>query len=114
MFDPQPDDVRPFHCGTQYMDWKVRNCETCARQSDPDEMLDEMPCDIERALVEACLSDGRIPLAIANRMHPRRDGYGWPCMEHDPPFSNVLPDGSATPQPARTQRPASDWPNLAR
>jgi hypothetical protein len=91
------DGVRPFYCGSQYADWQMANCDSCTKQAPPDVSLDEMPCEIERALSWACVDDGKIPLPIADRMG-RADGrYNWPCREHDPPFVNVRADGSVDP-----------------
>jgi hypothetical protein len=88
------ESVIPFYCGTQYGDWTMNNCDSCTKAAPPEASLDEMPCEIERALVWACLDDGRIPLPIADRMGRGGDRYTWPCREHDPPFMNVKPDGT--------------------
>jgi hypothetical protein len=88
--------VRPFSNGLQYMDWLCNNCDECSKQADPDASLDEMPCEIERALAWACLDDGRIPLAIAERMGQTRypDRYSWPCKERDPMWADwAEPEG---------------------
>lgn len=84
------ETVRPFSNGSQYMDWTANNCETCTKAAPPDVSLDEMPCEIEKALTWACLDAGTIPLPMADRMgYPGGAVYGWPCPEHDPPFKNV-------------------------
>jgi hypothetical protein len=86
------DDIRPFSNGTQYADWYENNCRSCTKRA-PDDGTN-VTCEIELALIEAYLDTGRIPLPIADRMG-RSDGrYTWPCMEHDPPFINVRPDGT--------------------
>jgi hypothetical protein len=76
------EGVRPFDSGTQYLDWTNANCCTCAKMADEQASLDEMPCDIERALVEAQFDAGRIPLEIADRMGRDEGRYIWNCLEH--------------------------------
>ncbi len=87
-------DVRPFSCGSQFGDWSASNCGSCKKAAAPDVGYDDMPCEIEKALAWAYLTDGRIPLEIADRMGHGSGRYGWPCMEHDPPFVNVRSDGT--------------------
>lgn len=88
--------VRPFSNGTEYQDWVWANCNACAKRYD--EAAATWHCDIERALNEACIGDGRIERAIAERMgatddsrtlHRTPDGWaltvlGWPCAERAP------------------------------
>lgn len=97
--DTTDQTVRPFSNGTQYMDWQCSNCDSCKKQAPADASLDKMPCEIEAALVLACLGDGRIPLPIWDRMGHDEQRYVWPCKEHDPPFVNVI-DGHKV-DPAR-------------
>ncbi len=82
----EPETIHPFSNGTQYMDWTTANCDTCRKQAPADASLDEMPCEIEAALVWASLDAGRVPLPIADRMGRGEGRYNWPCKEHDPPF----------------------------
>lgn len=80
--------IRPFSNGCQYMDWDLGNCATCER--DPE------VCEIAVALLCAGFGDGAVTADIAQRMgytdYGWQDGlpcYGWPCLEHDPPFDNI-------------------------
>lgn len=86
--------VRPFYCGTQYMDWLENNCyRGCSKAAPVDATLDEMPCEIERALSWACMDDGTVSAEMGRRMGlPRWEGYySWPCPEHDPPWAEEGP-----------------------
>ena len=92
------DTVIPFSNGTQYLDWSESNCRTCTKAAPPDvSRWEDMPCAIERALSEAVMADGRIPLAIWDQMGHDQDRYVWPCLAHSPPFKNVLPNGEVDP-----------------
>jgi hypothetical protein len=88
------ETVRPFGSGSQYADWTMNNCDTCTKAAPRDASLDEMPCQIEKALAWACVTDGMIPLPIANAMGHSNRRFTWPCLQHDPPFVNVRPDGT--------------------
>lgn len=73
---------RPFSNGTQYMDWTNANCNRCKKSA----LLNSeggYNCVIEKALLEAYLTDGEVEEQIANRM-----GYllnqgkdNWMCPE---------------------------------
>lgn len=82
------DSARPFSNGTQYLDWQGGNCCRCSRMAPDGATLDDVTCEIERALIEAVFGDGRIPLPVAERMGQTEWGgrYTWPCKEKDPPF----------------------------
>lgn len=83
------NSVRPFSSGSQYGDWTDSNCRTCdLRWREELHTGLPCPCGIEQALLVACFGDGRIPLAIADRMGHGEGRYGWPCREHSPPFVN--------------------------
>lgn len=88
---PDDDRVYVFSCGSQYVDWLDNNCCGCRKQADPEASLDEMPCDIERALSWAAVDDGRIPLPVADRMGKtaNKGRYSWPCPERDPPWADA-------------------------
>lgn len=102
------EGVIPFSNGTQYLDWQESNCRSCRKAAASDvSQWDDMPCEIERELSLACALDGRIPLTIWNRMGHDNGRYVWPCMEHDPPFKNVRPDGEVDPA---VKRPAPAGP----
>ena len=88
MATDQGQRVWPFSCGTQSMDWDQSNCCTCRR--DPE------ICEVSVALMVACFDDGTVSPEIAKRMGYTDYGwkggvprYGWPCLEHDPPFENL-------------------------
>ncbi len=75
------DTIRPFSNGTQFMDWTAANCDRCAKAADRDNPPRRCPCDIEQALLEACMGDGMIPLPIADRMGRDQGRYNWKCGE---------------------------------
>jgi len=79
------ETMRPFYSGTQYLDWQCANCDRCAKQAPADAGLDEMPCEIEAALVLAAFDGGMVPLSIAQRMAAveNRGRYGWQCGEFE-------------------------------
>ena len=73
--------MRPFYCGSQYLDWVASNCERCKKGS-IDEI--EIRCPIQRTLDAACIGDGEISDAMAVRMgitEETKNAYGWPCAE---------------------------------
>lgn len=88
MNDEHSETIRPFHSGSHFGDWCASNCSTCTK-APPEADYDSMPCEIEKALSLAYMTDGRIPLLIADRMGHGEGRYGWPCLAHDPPFRNV-------------------------
>jgi len=75
--------IIPFSNGSQYMDWTYRNCDRCRKQAPTEVSLDEIPCEIERALIWAMVDDGKIPLPIAERMKLDKRAYTWPCGEFE-------------------------------
>ncbi len=85
MSDTTDESVYVFSNGSQYMDWQENNCCGCRKQAGPDVSLDEMPCEIERALSRAAVDDGRIPLLIADRCGATANKirYSWRCPERE-------------------------------
>lgn len=75
--------IIPFSNGSQYADWQSCNCERCQKSvtvTDPGG--DQWPtCEIESALLEADIFDGRISDEIAQRMGYDQERYVWPCGE---------------------------------
>ena len=79
------DRVRPFYCGTQYLDWLNRNCFRCAKveyDDDPDKC--RFDCEIEKALSRADTDDGTIAADLARRMDCTGKDYLWGCPERQP------------------------------
>lgn len=70
--------VRPFHCGTQYLDWENSNCCRCKKYTD-----DASGCEIMQALAYASVSDGTVSPEMAERMGYKKGAYLWPCAEVD-------------------------------
>lgn len=75
--------LRPFGSGSQYSDWTGCNCDRCekgARLLGPDAWP---TCEIEAALIESYVGDGKVDEAIAERMGhtDNADSYVWPCNE---------------------------------
>lgn len=95
------ESVVPFSNGSQFGDWQESNCASCTKGRLAATSFDQLVCEIDRALAEAYVGEGRIPLAIWDRMGHDDGRYVWPCREHDPPFKNVRPDGSVDPSVKR-------------
>ena len=77
--------IRPFYCGTQYLDWEASNCERCKKGSEPEGDL-PLKCEIQEALTVAYLDDGTVSSRIAERMGITKetDMSGvWCCSEVD-------------------------------
>jgi len=74
--------IRPFSCGTQYLDWSASNCVTCKKSG-----MAPPQCDIERALISGCFGDGTVTESIAKRMGWVKGPafhYIWECPEREP------------------------------
>ena len=70
------DGIRPFSCGTQYIDWENANCCQCKKYSD-----DASACDLQLALSVACVGDGTIDWETAERIGYEQGQYCWACSE---------------------------------
>ncbi len=84
--------IRPFSCGSQYVDWTIANCHSCSKAWDGNtDWRNPSRCEIEDRLLLACFNDGMISPEIAKRMgYPENgDEYIWPCPEHNPPFGRA-------------------------
>ena len=73
--------IRPFYCGSQYMDWLASNCERCKKYD-----LEYSSCEIDCALFEGAWCDGTVTEEIAVRMgflvNGKQNGkYNWMCCE---------------------------------
>ena len=55
----------PFSNGMEFAGWVKNNCSVCAKSYDNDAR--KWRCDIERALGEAYLGNGTMPIALARR-----------------------------------------------
>lgn len=75
--------MRPFSNGTEYDLWTEANCGCCRKAADRNNPPARCECDIEEALVEACISDGEVGDDIARRMGAigHKPGYIWICPE---------------------------------
>ena len=76
--------VSLFSTGSQFADWTSKNCDHCKKAMA--ENASRYTCDIEKALWDAYMSDGKVDKAIAHRAcyHPSAGGigyYNWPCDE---------------------------------
>jgi len=79
----QQQDIHPFYSGSQYADWTICNCARCSKGA---HLLgpDALPtCEIELALGEAYILDGKVNAEIARRMGYAAEGwaYTWQCHE---------------------------------
>jgi len=70
------DRIYIFSNGSQYADWQASNCHRCKKF--PWTLPD---CDIDIALAEAYLNNGKVSQEIANRAGYDPDKYVWPCSE---------------------------------
>lgn len=81
------EEVRPFSCGTQYGDWRDRNCWQCRKSYDSTEPKpkDGMgPCEIDNALGLAYLGSGSVTKEIGKRMgYDNPLAYSWECPEKE-------------------------------
>lgn len=77
--------MRPFHCGSQYVDWTSRNCDRCKSSWDDGMAVPYGPCEIDNALSAACLEDGQVSDEIGKRMGAGADplSYSWECPEKE-------------------------------
>lgn len=73
------DNVRPWHCGSQFSDWIDRNCERCVKY-EPDGP--PAACEIDRGIMQAMVS-GDMPLHLAERAGwvEGEFPYTWECPE---------------------------------
>ncbi|KPL74959.1 hypothetical protein AC812_10615 [Bellilinea caldifistulae] len=69
--------IKTFDTGTQFADWRHRNCERCALRWRDNRYF----CLIERALDEAYIGDGYVDDDIAARMGYSDTEYTWDCPE---------------------------------
>jgi hypothetical protein len=79
--------VRPFRCGSQYGDWRSRNCDRCVKSYDnqkPQPTNGMGPCDIDNAVGLAYLGSGSVTPEIGKRMgYTSSLEYGWDCPERE-------------------------------
>jgi hypothetical protein len=75
--------VHPFHSGSQYMDWRYRNCERCTKSYDNNGLKHPSPCDIDNAISMACIGSGKVSKNIAQRMGAigNECALSWDCPE---------------------------------
>lgn len=57
--------IRPFSCGSEFFDWKRRNCERCKLKWQAGQSYQ---CDLECALDYAYGDNGMVTAAIGKRM----------------------------------------------
>lgn len=80
-------EIRPFYCGTQYLDWQNKNCCRC-RKSAPvnDQGQSEVfTCELEYCLTSACFGKGTVSEGIAARLgfKPASEVYTFKCREFE-------------------------------
>jgi hypothetical protein len=97
--DGTGDKVRTwaFSCGTEYADWKYRNCDSCAHRfvesekhpMTPVEWRAQWRCDLEFELGSAAMTNGTVPLDIHRRLG--LDGErGSRCTEFQEDYRHAL------------------------
>lgn len=67
---------RPFSNGSEYIDWLAGNCDLCTKGYDHEAQVTR--CDLEEALSLACVDDGKVPRAVAERIGIADRPY--PCL----------------------------------
>ena len=83
------EHVRPFSCGSQYGDWRDRNCFRCVKSyehAEPKPKDGMGPCVIDNAVGIAYIGSGSVTPEIAKRMGytgENEGAYGWDCPERD-------------------------------
>lgn len=85
----EPVSTKPFSCGAQHADWRLRNCERCAKSSyetvDAKGYMDyAYHCDLDRAIYE-CAGGVRMTARQLERMgyYAAEGYYGWDCPERE-------------------------------
>ena len=97
------DEIRPFSCGSQYGDWRSRNCDKCTKgyhNHKPEPKNGMGPCDIDNAIGMAYLGSGSVAKKIAERMGFASSlEYSWACPEREliPPKPPTVEAGKDLP-----------------
>ena len=82
------DQARPFYCGSQHGDWRMRNCDRCAKGYDnqvPEPQYWTGPCEIDNAIASAYIGSGTVKDDIAQRMgYTDPCALTWACPEFEP------------------------------
>jgi len=75
--------IRPFYCGTQYMDWESKNCGHCRKSAPAD--AQHFTCELEYCLSYACFGAGTVSEGIAARIgyNPATEVYLFKCREFE-------------------------------
>ena len=76
--------IRPFSCGSEYVDWKCRNCNRCVKEWTEEH---QWLCAIECAIDYAYMDDGTVTAEIGSRL--KFDGL-W--VVPDCPERELTPD----------------------
>lgn len=81
-------EIYPFSNGSQYGDWRDRNCFRCVKsyESKEPKPIDGLgPCDIDNALGLAYIGSGKVKSEIGKRMgwDHNKPFYGWDCPERE-------------------------------
>jgi len=91
-----PERVYLFSNGTEYMIWLAGSCDRCVNASGPDEPLDEVKCELERAVFETMIADDdKCPIELARRLGYREgECHIRPCTERtdEPEPEPFVPD----------------------
>ena len=109
------DRVVPFGSGTQYLDWRMRNCENCHkdRQYNPETGEYGPPlCPIEEAFSEGTIM-GDVPRGLAERSGWREgvDEYSWECPEREKRTERkCLECAGFIPSQMKITGRCADWP----
>lgn len=99
----EPKQIIPFGSGSQFADWSDHNCGRCWKSSE--RAFDNNPtgwsgkrfnCALDKALGEAYLDDGLIPIALAKRL-------GW--TEESPQIKYDCPELETKAPPRKRRAP---------
>jgi len=71
---------RPFYCGSQFGDWKARNCDRCVKGYDIN-----WHCELEQALDDAYMDVGQVNEGVYHRIGADENKLAntWDCPERE-------------------------------
>jgi len=69
----------PFSNGTEYMSWQSHNCDQCIKYESESKTPDTAGCKLAFYIDLACVSDGTIPIDIANQIGITNNNISSKC-----------------------------------
>jgi len=74
-------ELIPFSNGTQFLDWQECNCCRCKKYKDW--FIEELTCDLQKAIEDSSCGDGTVSEEIYKRLGAGTGKYCWKCPEVD-------------------------------